>query len=114
MKHNGSWGKYRPTRLRHPLDGVPFIGQQFAIAPFPQNGSGGVVNVGPYVSMRLIVTLDDWDQTQQGIALGESGDPSSKHYKDQLEDWLAAKPRVFPFSKSAVTKAAVSTQMLVP
>lgn len=109
-----TWGNYRPTRLRHPLAGVPLIGDQFAIAPFPQNGSGGVVNVGPYVSMRLIATLDNWDESRQGIATGESGDPSSKHYKDQLDDWLAVTPRVFPFTKSAVAKAAQSTLVLMP
>lgn len=109
-----TWGTYRPTRLRHPLAGVPLIGDQFAIAPFPQNGSGGVVNVGPYVSMRFLATLDNWDESRQGIATGESGDPSSKHYKDQLDDWLAVTPRVFPFTKSAVAKAALSTQVLTP
>jgi penicillin amidase len=109
-----TWGNYRPTRLRHPLAGVPFIGDQFAIAPFPQNGSGGVVNVGPYVSMRFIATIGNWDETRQGIAPGESGDPSSKHFKDQLDDWLSVTPRVFPFSTGAVTKAALSTLVLVP
>jgi penicillin amidase len=109
-----TWGKYRPTRLKHPLAGVPLFGDQFAIPPFPQNGSGGVVNVGPYVSMRIIATLDNWDETRQGIALGISGDPASKHFKDQLDDWLAVTPRVFPFSKDAVAKAAQSTMVLVP
>ena len=109
-----TWGNYRPSRLRHPLAGVPFIGDQFAIAPFPQNGSGGVVNVGPYVSMRLIVTIGNWDETRQGITPGESGDPASKHYKDQLEDWLAVTPRVFPFTTGAVAKAALSTLVLTP
>lgn len=109
-----TWGNYRPTRLRHPLAGVPLFGDQFAIAPFPQNGSGGVVNVGPYVSMRFIATLDNWDESRQGIATGECGDPASRHYKDQLDDWLGVTPRVFPFTKEAVAKAAQSTLVLEP
>ena len=109
-----TWGNYKPTRLRHPLAGIPLIGDQFAIADFPQNGSGGVVNVGPYVSMRLIATPDNWDESMQGIATGESGDPLSKNYKDQLEDWLAVTPRVFPFTKEAIAKAAPVKVILVP
>lgn len=109
-----TWGSYRPTRLRHPLASAPLVGLQFAIAPFPQNGGGNVVNVGPSVSMRLIATPGDWDAGRQGIALGESGNPSSKHFKDQLEDWLAVTPRAFPFTKDAVVKATQSTLILMP
>jgi penicillin G amidase len=109
-----TWGNYRPTRLRHPLAGIPLIGDQFGIAPFPQNGSGGTVNVGPYVSMRLIATLDNWDLSRQGIATGESGDPSSTHYKDQIDDWLAVTPAVFPFSKEAVAKSTQVNLLLAP
>ncbi len=109
-----TWGIYRPMRLRHPLAGVPLIGDQFAIAPFPLNGSGGAVNVGPYVSMRFIATLDNWDTSRQGIALGESGEPSNAHFKDQLEDWRNVTPRVFPFTVDAVTKSAPIAMTLMP
>ncbi len=108
------WGSYQPVRLSHPLAGVPLIGQQFAIAPFPQRGSPSSVNVGASVSMRLIALPNNWDESMQGIVLGESGDPSSKHFKDQLEDWRAATPRVFPFTKDAVEKAARETMTLAP
>src|SRR5262249_41366648 len=61
-------------RFKHLLADAPFVGQQFAVAPFPQNGSAAnviTVNAGPFVSMRLIADLSDWDQTREGIALGE-------------------------------------------
>ena len=109
-----TWGNYRPTRLRHPLASVPLVGLPFVIAPFPQNGGGNVVNVGPSVSMRLIATPDNWDTSRQGIALGESGNPSSKHFKDQLEDWLSTTLRLFPFTRDSVVKAAQSTLVLMP
>src|SRR5205807_3884770 len=46
------WGKIAIARFPHPLAAAPLIGSQFAIAPFPQNGSGGRVHVGSSVSMR--------------------------------------------------------------
>ncbi|HKV35650.1 MAG TPA: penicillin acylase family protein [Pyrinomonadaceae bacterium] len=111
-----TWGEMVKARFPHPLSGAPFIGAQFTVPPFPQNGTGGLlgatVNVGSSVSMRLIADLSDLDKTQQGIALGQSGLPKSPHWADQLADWRAVTPREFPFSAAAVTKAAKETLTL--
>lgn len=113
-----NWGDLAKARFPHPLSGAPLIGAQFAIPPFPQNGTGGVigatVNVGASVSMRLIADPSDWDKTQHGIALGESGLPKSPHWSDQLADWRAVTPREFPFSPAAVAKATKETLVLEP
>ena len=112
-----TWGNLVKSRFPHPLAAVPFIGGQFAVAPFPQNGTGGTaatVNVGAAVSMRMIADPSDWDKTQMGITLGQSGNPSSPHWKDQLDDWRNVTPRVFSFSEAAVAKATRSTLVLTP
>ena len=112
-----TWGREALARFPHPLAQVPLIGQQFVIAPFPQNGSASsltTVNRGSSVSMRLIADPADWDRTQQGIALGVSGIPSSPHWTDQLDDWRNVTPRVFPFSKAAVAAATRETLTLEP
>lgn len=113
-----SWGRNNPARFPHPLAAVPFFGQPFLIKPFPQAGGGprvgATVNVGASVSMRLIADPSDWDKTQQGIALGESGDPASAHWSDQLSDWKAVTPRAFPFSAQAVASAAKEVWELKP
>jgi penicillin amidase len=113
-----TWGDITKTRFPHPLAAAPLIGGQFTIAPFPQNGTGGLigatVNVGASVSMRLIADLSDWDKTQQGIALGESGVPKNPHWSDQLADWRAVTPREFPFTAAAVSKATKETLVLEP
>lgn len=104
------WGEMVKARFNHPLSVAPLVGLQFTVPPLPQNGTGGLagatVNVGAAVSMRLIADPGDWDETQHGITLGQSGLPSSPHWKDQLEDWQAVTPRVFPFTEKAVTQAA--------
>jgi penicillin amidase len=112
-----TWGRYAQVSFPHPLARVPLVGQQFLIPPFPQNGSGAnvtTVNVGRSVSMRFIADPGDWDRTQQGITLGESGLPSSPHWRDQLEDWRNATPRVFPFTKAAVERATRETIVITP
>jgi penicillin amidase len=112
-----TWGREAQVRFPHPLAQVPLIGGQFAIAPFPQNGSLSsfpTVNRGSSVSMRLIADPADWDRTQQGIPLGISGVPSSPHWKDQLDDWRNVTPRVFPFTPAAVAAAAKETITLEP
>jgi penicillin G amidase len=111
------WGEMTKINFRHPLAAVPLIGLQFSIAPIPQNGSGGLaatVNVGANVSMRLIADTSDWDKTQHGISLGQSGIPNTAHWKDQLPDWRAVTPQTFPFSESAIAQATRETWLLEP
>ena len=112
-----TWGRLVIGRFQHPL-AIPLLtGEKFTILPFPQAGSSGTfptVNVGTGVSMRLIADVADWDDTHQGITLGESGNPASPHWTDQLKDWKAVTTPIFPFSKEAVVKAARQTVQLSP
>lgn len=113
-----TWGNMVKANFQHPLAAVPFVGGQFVIPPVPQNGTGSVlsatVNVGSAVSMRLIADLSDWDRTQHGIPLGQSGLPANPHWKDQLDDWRNVTPRAFPFSKAAVEGATRERLVLEP
>ena len=113
-----TWGAMSQARFTHPLSSAPLIGLQFTIKPFPQGGTpfvlGATVNVGAPVSMRLVADPSDWDKTPQGIALGQSGDPRSSHWSDQLADWRAVTPRAFPFTEAAVAAAAQNTLVLEP
>ncbi len=113
-----TWAAYSPARFPHPLAAAPLIGGRFAITPITVGGTGGqpgaTVNVGANVSMRLIADVNDWDATQQGITPGISGDPASAHWTDQLADWQAATPAVFPFTTDAVKRATVETLVLNP
>jgi penicillin amidase len=112
------WGEMVKARFPHPLVVAPLVGLRFTVPPVPQNGTGGLagatVNVGAAVSMRLIADPGDWDKSQQGIALGESGIRTSPHWTDQLADWRAVTPRAFPFTDAAIEKATKRTLLLQP
>ncbi|MCA1605118.1 MAG: penicillin acylase family protein, partial [Acidobacteria bacterium] len=77
------WGEMVKARFSHPLAVAPLVGLQFTVPPVPQNGTGGLagatVNVGATVSMRLIADPSNWDMSQHGISLGQSGIPTSPH-----------------------------------
>jgi penicillin amidase len=112
-----TWGGRVKSTFPHPLEVAPLIGGQFKVEALPQNGSGGsgaTPNVGSSVSMRLIATPGNWDLTRHGITTGQSGDPKSPHWKDQLQSWHSGNTPVFPFTKLAVEKAAKETITLVP
>jgi penicillin G amidase len=111
------WGEMQKVRFPHPLSVAPLVGLQFTIPPFPQNGVGSLgatVNVGSNVSMRFIADPSDWDKSQHGITLGESGVPQNAHWKDQLDDWRNVTPRAFPFTKVAVESATKDVLILEP
>lgn len=108
------WGNVFQSRFAHPLAVAPLIGGQFAIPPVGINGSGQTPNVGSAVSMRLITTPGNWDETRHTIPLGQSGNPQSPFWKDQFEAWRSGNSAVFPFSGGAVAKAALETTVLSP
>jgi acyl-homoserine lactone acylase PvdQ len=64
--------------------------------------------------MRFIALPNNWDASRQGIAVGISGDPSNQHYKDQIEDWRTVNVKPFPFTASAVERAAKEVKTLLP
>jgi penicillin amidase len=103
------WGSVSMSRFPHPLAIAPLIGGQFATPNVPIAGSGQTPNVGSAVSMRHIASPGNWDATRHVIPLGQSGDPKSPHYKDQFDLWRTGGPAVFPFSREAVSRAAVDS-----
>jgi penicillin amidase len=112
-----TWGENGKICFNHPLAAAPLIGIQFALPALPLNGSGSAAatpNVGPGVSMRLIATPGNWDETRHGIPTGQSGNPQSPHWKDQLDSWYTGNTPIFPFSKAAIDRATRDVLVLHP
>lgn len=108
------WGNVFVANFQHPLAVVPLIGSKFVVKYTNVNGSGQTPNVGPYVSMRLIASPGNWDETRHVIPLGESGDPDSPYWKDQFDSWRTGSAAIFPFTKEAVVKSAAATIEMIP
>jgi penicillin amidase len=109
--------------LRHPLAGLLGDDRVSAlnIGPWPRGGDGNTVNsTGSNLnqdfgaSFRILVDCADWDAARAINAPGQSGDPSSRHYKDLFDYWK--ENRYFPlyFSKEKVDAAKGSLLLLEP
>jgi penicillin G amidase len=112
-----TWGEANKIRFNHPLSVAPLIGAQFAVPVLPMKGSASAAaspNVGGSVSMRFIATPPDWDLTRHVINTGESGNPQSPNWADQLNAWYSGNTPTFPFSKPAVEKAAKQKTIMTP
>jgi len=113
-KANWVWGNLFKANFPHPLAVAPLIGGQFATPNIGIDGSGQTPNVGSSVSMRHIASAGNWDETRHVIPLGQSGNPKSPFYKDQFEMWRTGSAAIFPFTKSAVEKAAKEVILMTP
>ena len=94
------WGNIHAVNFEHALGKQEPLNRLFNLGPFPLGGSCTSVNnsmyalnkddfhttVGP--SMRMIVDLSDRNNSLSVITTGQSGNPLSKHFKDQTRLWL--------------------------
>ena len=93
------------------------MGWLLNVGPFPQSGTASTIKratrgVGP--SMRMVVDLDNLEDSVQNITLGESGQPFSPYYKDQFEAWYHGQSFPMLFSDEAVQKGTVHCLVLEP
>jgi penicillin amidase len=96
-----SWGAHHRFGLEHPLGArFPALAEVADIAPAPVAGTGDSVrNAAGQLSKGFRVVsgaeyrlLVDFSATPRAVAtntLGQSGQPGSPHFADQLDDWLA-------------------------
>ena len=114
------WGDLHTFTLRHPLSGVKILDKVFGLSRGPYRVGGSGHTVSPYenplnkysavnhgASERHIFDAGDWDRSLTVIPTGTSGNPSSKHYCDQTEMYLANR-----YHSDYVSKAKVEGDML--
>jgi acyl-homoserine lactone acylase PvdQ len=114
-----NWASLHEVVLRNPtLDGT-----LFERGPIPLTGSGetrestGWDAADGYAATwapagRLVMRIANPDHSRWSVSTGTSGHAFSSHYTDQVTLWAAGKTAAWPFSVSAVRKAAVRTLRL--
>ena len=65
-------------------------------------------------SMRMVVSLADFDDSRWINLTGVSGHPASSHYSDQTELYVAGETLPWAWSREAVDAAAADTLVLTP
>lgn len=65
-------------------------------------------------SVRIVMDVGDWDRSTCINAPGQSGDPSSPHYRDLAPLWAHGEQVPLLYSRAAVEGAAEQRIALVP
>ncbi|MBM3724667.1 MAG: penicillin acylase family protein [Acidobacteria bacterium] len=96
-----AYGAYNRLLLSHPVLGeAPWVANWFRIGPERMSGSSTTVKqttpaLGP--SMRFVADLANWDHSLLNLTLGQSGQPLSRHFRDQWTRYYAAESYTTPF-----------------
>ncbi len=112
--------RYKHALIRHPLS--PAVSDEVRrvldVGPVPRGGNsytvgntGGGDNQTTGASFRIFVDTGDWDNTLGLNSPGQSGDPSSPHYRDLFSLWQ--EDRVFPMFFSRRKVESVTSEVLV-
>jgi penicillin amidase len=121
-----TWGDVRPLTLRHALGEQKPFDRLFNIGPIRWSGDFSTVsqsgapplnplgNPSAIASLRMVVDVGDWDASRFSLPGGQSGNPLSPHYGDQVEPWRTGAGVPMPYSEAAVAQATVETLHLVP
>lgn len=120
-----AWGAVHTMTFSHPLGSIGPLAPIFNRGPYEAGGNWNTVNSGAYLpeeayrmslgpAYRIIVDVGAWEATRSIIPTGQSGQPFSPHYDDQIEPWLAVEYHSLPFSPIPVREAARHTLTLTP
>ncbi len=104
-----------PVVAQHPFASFGF--HLWDSPAFPGTGGSYAPAVQGLVlgqSFRAVWDVGNWDAGGMDLPLGESGEPGSPHYTDQVAAWLRHDLTPFPFSDNAVAAAAAETETLTP
>lgn len=119
-----NWGKVHTLAHEHPLGKVAALKSYFNVGPFPINGAREVinnqsfeytdsgfykVNAGP--STRRIIDFSDIENSISILPTGQSGNPFSKHYKDQAEMYNKGAFRKMKMNEEEIK--TVSTKLII-
>ncbi|HSG79531.1 MAG TPA: penicillin acylase family protein [Acidimicrobiia bacterium] len=122
-----AWGDVRPLTLKHPMSLRPPLGRVFDLGPIPHGGDGNTVNPAPVdpldpfanpdfavASLRMVVDVGDWSRARFVLPGGQSGNPFSRHYGDQLPLWQRGDALVIAWEEDDITRTARSSLTLSP
>jgi penicillin amidase len=125
-----TWGEACSLLVKHPLARVKILDRWLHLnrGPFPGAGDPGTLNanfysyhddsktfrthIGP--SMRFVLDWSNVDAFTLTGALGQSGNPFSRHYADFLDGARSGDAWTVPFTREAVNARKVSVLTLVP
>jgi penicillin amidase len=120
------WASLHHGYFEHPLAAVvgPEEKKMLDVGPFPKGGSGFTPNATTYRtsdfritaggSFKMVVDVGNWDASRAVNTPGQSGNPSSPHYRDLAPLWQQEQYFPLLYSRKAVEEAAEERITLTP
>src|SRR5262249_13027272 len=121
-----AWGRIHPLTLGHPFAQKKLFRRIFNLGPFPCGGDPNTINQatgvslgqradhGYIASLRMVADVGDWPQSRLVLPGGQSGNPLSPHYADQLPLWQRGEGIPIPWTDDQVRQATRETLVLEP
>ena len=120
------WKKLHKIRFSHTLGSVKPLDKLFNRGPYPVGGDSNTIwntatgytdltadiVVGP--PFRFIADLADLDHCLGLLAPGQSGQPFSRHYADQIKGWFTRGYHPMIIDRQALEQAAEDQLTLIP
>ncbi len=120
-----NWGKVHTLEHQHPLGTVKSLKNYFNVGPFPINGArevinnlgykydgSGLFNVNSGPSTRRVIDFSDVENSISILPTGQSGNPFSKHYKDQAEMFNKGESRKMKMNKEEIIDLSTKLTIL--
>lgn len=119
------WGLLHQVTFQHPMGEQGPLNHLVNIGPYAIGGSASSIAKAefrffkPYqidvvASMRLVVDLAEPDRAWTIIAGGQSGQPFSEHYADQVPLWLEGKYKCTEMAVDRLAASAAASQVFEP
>ena len=120
------WGDVHQLVLRHEFGRNKWLGTIFNRGPYPTGGDHETVaqagrsvsrfgsKVTGLANLRMAVEVGNWENNYFVLAGGQSGNPFSPHYDDQLQRWLKEDAISIAWSEEEIIKRQVGVLKLVP
>eukprot|EP01137_Pigoraptor_chileana_P028699 Opistho-2@1049 len=111
------WEKVHKVEFQHPIGKVKMFSKFFNVGSFGISGSNEVINNQLFIysddaeiqvkggpSTRRIIDFSDIENSWSILPTGQSGNPMSKHYKDQAALFVHGKFRKMMLNKQEIMK----------
>lgn len=121
------WGHLRVLRLKHLVFGnVRWLASAFNLGPIPCRGDANTISqaavspLDPFAdthnmaNLRTVFDLADLGNSRFVLCGGQSGNPCSPHYQDQLPLWQRGETISIPWTQTQVIRATRHTLVLLP
>lgn len=120
------WGQVRPLVMEHAFAQQPPLDRVFNIGPIEGTGDnttiaqGGVDYATPVTKqgwvplLRAIFDVGNWDACRFAIVGGQSGNPCSPHYDDQIGVWRSGAGVEVAWTPACIRERTITTLVLQP